>query len=69
MITTNKVIKLFLMADEFFDFFARLMARYTPKNTGNLLYQRQKSYLSSYYFMIRGSVILNNYILTVGRFK
>ena len=57
MITEDKVIKLFFMADDFFDFFGRMMARYTPKNTGNLLYQRQKSCLSSYYFMIRGTVI------------
>ena len=57
MITEDKVIKLFFMADEFFDFFGRMMARYTPKNTGNLLYQSQKSCLSSYYFMIRGTII------------
>ena len=57
MLTEDKVTELLFIADEFCKFFDWMIVRYTPKNTGNLLYQRQKSCLSSYYFMIRGTVI------------
>ena len=61
MITTNKVIKLFFMADTFCMLFDIMTARYMQKNTIKYSYHRVSTFskveimLISYYFMIHYS--------------
>lgn len=43
MLTEDKVIELFFMADEFCKFFDRMMASYTLKNTGKRSYHREST--------------------------
>ena len=43
MLTEDKVIELFFMADEFCKFFDRMMSKYTLKNTGKRSYHREST--------------------------
>ena len=75
MITEDKVTELFFMSDEFCKFFDWRMARYTLKNTGKRPYHREstlskaESCLSSYCFMIQGTVASSISILIIGKNK